>query len=114
MNAINVIHPFKYQGEWVFDDESKELDKEPFVAGADVLIDMLTNNAEKCTIVFSETLFPGADHTVTSSAVNKADNDGTQGTFYYSAEFEHDLWLCPALLKYFDKPPKQIHFQIKL
>lgn len=37
-NAIMVIYPYKYEGMWVFDDESAGLDKEPFVEGADELI----------------------------------------------------------------------------
>jgi hypothetical protein len=39
MNEINVIVPFKWNGMWVFDDARVGLDKEPFVAGADTLID---------------------------------------------------------------------------
>ena len=42
MNAINVIFPYKWNGVWVFDDERVGLEKEPFVAGADVLPDKAT------------------------------------------------------------------------
>jgi hypothetical protein len=38
-NAIFVIKPYKWNGMWVFDDERVGLDKEPFVAGADTMID---------------------------------------------------------------------------
>ncbi|NBC46902.1 MAG: hypothetical protein GVY22_02680, partial [Gammaproteobacteria bacterium] len=38
-NALNVIHPYKWQGLWVFDDDRVGLDKEPFVEGADTIID---------------------------------------------------------------------------
>jgi len=38
-NAINVIYPYKCENLWVFDDEKVGLDKEPFIEGADVLID---------------------------------------------------------------------------
>ena len=38
-NAIHVIKPYKWSGLWVFDDERVDLDKEPFVAGADTMID---------------------------------------------------------------------------
>ena len=107
MNAISVIHPYKHKGQWVFDDESKGLDKEPFVSGADTLIDTLTNNAEKCTIIFSGKSFPSKQYVVKKTA-----EDGNDGTYYDYEGFE--LWLCPALLKYFKKPPTSIHFQIKL
>ena len=39
VNAISVIFPYKYLGLWVFDDEKTGLIQEPFVAGADTLID---------------------------------------------------------------------------
>ena len=38
-NAINVICPYKYNGVWVFDDPARGLVREPFVAGADKMID---------------------------------------------------------------------------
>ena len=38
-NAINVIKPYKWNGMWVFDDQRVDLDKEPFVASADTMID---------------------------------------------------------------------------
>jgi len=42
MNNVNYISSYIYEGAWVFDDESRELDKEPFVAGADLLIDAMS------------------------------------------------------------------------
>jgi hypothetical protein len=39
MNAINVISPYKHLGMWVFDDARVGLAQEPFVAGADTMID---------------------------------------------------------------------------
>ncbi len=44
MNSINVIAPYKWHGMWVFDDERVGLDKEPFVAGADTMIDRVVTN----------------------------------------------------------------------
>jgi hypothetical protein len=41
MNAINLIIPYRYEGMWVFDDPRVGLDKEPFVSGADAMIDVL-------------------------------------------------------------------------
>ena len=63
MNAINLIAPYRYQGMWVFDDARVGLDKEPFVSGADTMIDVLVReipNAQKgFRLLFSETPFPG-------------------------------------------------------
>jgi hypothetical protein len=39
MNEINVIQPYKHYDMWVFDDPTVGLAREPFVAGADAMID---------------------------------------------------------------------------
>jgi len=63
MNAINLILPYRYEGMWVFDDARVGLNKEPFVSGADTMIDVLVAdlpNAEHgFRLLFSGTAFPG-------------------------------------------------------
>ena len=49
MNALIAIHPYKTQGMWVFDDAAVGLREEPFVSGADTIIDRMVQaipNAE--------------------------------------------------------------------
>ena len=94
---------------WVFDDSSKDLDKEPLVEGADTLLSMLTDK-ESTVITFSENVFPSSEIVVEMTEDYSSVNGGT---FYYCAQYDHKLWLCPALLKYFNNPPQQIHFSIK-
>ena len=38
--------------------------------------------------------------------------DGS-GNWYYSQDLGMEGWLCPALLRYFDEPPKEIFVQVK-
>ena len=63
MNAINVIAPYKHHGMWVFDDPRVGLVQEPFVAGANTMIDRVVADlpdAERGFIlIFSNTPFPG-------------------------------------------------------
>src|SRR3984893_5702614 len=62
-NSIFVIKPYKWEGLWVFDDPNVGLVKEPFVGGADTIIDMATghipNAAQGFLAVFSASPFPG-------------------------------------------------------
>ena len=108
-NALNVIHPYKWEGLWVFDDARVGLDKEPFVEGADTLIDKVLEkkgipNPEKgFRLLFSSGPFPNYDLKFEWL------RDGEGGNWYRSPEFEMDGWLCPALLKYFEVPPKEIY-----
>jgi hypothetical protein len=64
MNAINVISPYRYLGMWVFDDPRVGLVQEPFVAGADTMIDRVVAdipNAEKgFTMIFFGGAVPGS------------------------------------------------------
>ena len=41
MNAIRAIHPYRHEGLWVFADEAVGLRQEPFVSGADGILDRL-------------------------------------------------------------------------
>ena len=106
------IYPFKYNDQWVFTDQEKGLDKEPLVEGADTLLDTILNSGiypiRKFKIVFSQ--YPYMDRKFTIKKVHHFGDDN--GTDYYSPEFNQKLWLCPALLKYFDNPPKFIYFNL--
>lgn len=108
-NALNVIFPYKYEGMWVFDDADVGLVKEPFVEGADVIIERaleakgITNADSGFRLLFSAGEFPRFD--VKFTWLRAAD-----GGNYYAAEgSDLEGWLCPALFKYFDDAPKEIY-----
>jgi hypothetical protein len=111
MNAINVIAPYKHHGMWVFDDPRVGLVQEPFVAGADSMIDRVVAdipNAEQgFTLVFSASPFPG--HRLRLDW----DREDGGGNWYRSGELAMEGWLCPALLKYFAEAPRSIYVQVK-
>lgn len=106
MNSIFVIAPYKYEGMWVFDDSRVGLHREPFVSGADVMIDRLVAkmpNADKgFRLLFSATPFPG----YLVKLEWRREEYG--GNWYYSPQFGMEGWLCPALFKYFKEAPPEI------
>ena len=110
-NQITIIKPYRYEGQWVFDDASVDLLREPFIAGADTLIDVAIaekdiKKADKgFLLLFSASRFPGADHEL---VWQRKEMDGD---VYRLGELEG--WLCPALLKYFNTPPARIWVQVK-
>lgn len=110
MNSILVIHPYKYEGVWVFDDARVGLVQEPFVAGADTIIDRMVEQipdaAKGVTMLFSATRFPGCQH----EFIWRREESG--GNWYFAPEYQMEGWLCPALFKYFDSAPSQIFVQI--
>jgi hypothetical protein len=111
MNSILVIHPYKDQGVWVFDDPQVGLAKEAFVSGADVILDRVVEgipNAEAgVTIFFSAGPFPGYQQKLHWR------RDEYGGNWYYSPEHELEGWLCPALFRYFEKAPECLYIQVK-
>ncbi|HUQ28206.1 MAG TPA: DUF6717 family protein [Usitatibacter sp.] len=110
-NSIHAIAPYRYHGTWVFDDPGVGLVREPFVAGADVMIDKATariaDAADGFVMLFSSSPFPG--HQL---RLEWRRNDGA-GDWYFSPELGMEGWLCPALLKYFERAPRQIFVQVK-
>jgi hypothetical protein len=108
-NAIAVIYPYKHEGMWVFDDERVGLVQEPFVAGADVLIDKaleakgIKDGDKGFRLIFSAGEFPLYDFKFSWL------REGDGGNWYFSDDFNMEGWLCPALFEYFDKAPKEIY-----
>ncbi len=108
-NALMVINPYKWEGMWVFDDDAVDLVKEPFVAGADDIIDQalqlkgISDGESGFRLIFSGGQFPAYDV--------KFDwlREGDGGNWYQSDDFGIEGWLCPALFKYFDEAPQQIY-----
>lgn len=106
-NFLQIIFPYQFECAWVFDDEDKELDKEPFVFGADTIIDQMVvdipgaENGFK--LLFSHAPFPG--YQVHGEWIREE----MEGNWYRVSDFGIEGWLCPALLKYFDSPPENIY-----
>ena len=92
---------------WVFDDPGVGLAREPFVSGADDMIDALVAdipNAQKgFRLLFSATPFPGCSFRL------EWRREEYGGNWYFSPDFNLEGWLCPALLKYFERAPAEIY-----
>jgi hypothetical protein len=111
MNAINIIAPYRYLDMWVFDDPRVGLAAEPFVGGADTMIDRIVGNIPNAEngfiMVFSKDAFPGHQYRLDWRRPESS------GNVYYSSDLDAEGWLCPALFRYFDEAPDTIYVQIK-
>jgi hypothetical protein len=109
MNSLMVIAPYKWNGMWVFDDPAVGLNKEPFIAGIDTMIDKMTatmpNAQHGFRAVFSDAPFPGYAEKL------EWRREESGGNWYYSDHYKMEGWLCPALFKYFAKAPKTIYIK---
>lgn len=109
-NSIMMIKPYKDQGQWMFDDPTVGLQRELLIAGADTMLDILSEGKDSLTIVFSKTKFPGSEMEL---ELMSTVDEGEGGTVYRWEEKKHNVWLCPALLLYFKEPPKNIFIKVK-
>lgn len=107
MNSMVVLFPYNIGGVWVFDDESKGLQREPFVGEMNVIIDHVVQGIpgarDGVCLYFSAVPFPG--HQLSLSWRR---SDGYGGNFYFCEGLRIEGWLCPAFLRYVDEPPKEI------
>jgi hypothetical protein len=107
-DGLIVLHPYRLEGVWVFDDLTTGLVKEPFVAGVTEMIDRLTagihNAAKGFRLLFATRPFEGHQ---TSLSFLRA--DPVEGTWYRADDAGDEGWLCPALSCYFPTPPVKIY-----
>tara|TARA_R110000824_G_scaffold353560_1_gene540717 strand:- start:245 stop:667 length:423 start_codon:yes stop_codon:yes gene_type:complete len=116
-NSLMQITTYKLNNSWVFDDDDRGLVKEPFVAGADELLDMIAGKNKTVNLTIASDLFPGVTHII--DRVNKSGaglGGGTDYVYLYNDGKTNNVnqlpvWLCPALFKFFDKAPKSIYIK---
>ena len=72
---------------------------------------LLARKVEGCskgfTLLFSDSPFPG------HQASMQRESEEYGGNWYRCEQLGMSGWLCPALLKYFEKAPKNLYLQIK-
>lgn len=110
MNSLFAIAPYKFEDMWVFDDPKVGLLQEPFVSGADTIIDTLTQDIPNAStgfkLIFSPEPFPGY------SARFVWSRSEHNGNWYSWPDGGTEGWLCPALFKYFQAAPKELYVKV--
>jgi hypothetical protein len=113
MNSLFTITPYLLDGMWMFDDEARGLVKEPFVCGADKVMDELAEGKSRFNLVFSGEHFPGSQHLFVKT------HSESGGTWYrpvrhihLTKSFPDEFWLCPALFKFFPTAPEFIYAKV--
>ena len=95
MNAIIAIHPYKYQGLWVFDDTRVCLVQEPFVSGADEIIERMVQGIFPSAVGIHAALFGS---TIPWSSIDvgmewrRSDIGGTGTTVLWNDPVKPALW----------------------
>jgi hypothetical protein len=111
MNAMFLVHPYKVGSNWVFDDSSRDLVREPFVFGIPEMIELFTDGVDNAQdgfdLLFSPRPFPQFQAKLVWESAEY------EGNWYRLDGTERTGWLCPALLKYFDAAPAEIYCRVQ-
>lgn len=116
-NALLRIAPYWHHGTWAFDDAAHGLVAEPFVCGAERIIDRVLAEAgidlaearsRGIRLTFSAGPFPGAQ------AVARRGRPEAGGFWYRAGEPAMDGWLCPALFCYFAEAPERLYVRAEI
>ncbi len=104
------IKPYWYNGAWVFDDVQRGLRAKPFIARAPEIVDQVLRRAglqprQPFTVTFGDVELPAEGYQFVLEWVR----EDSAGHWYRWAGMDG---LCPALVRYFDAPPKRIYCQV--
>ena len=111
-NRIHLIYPYPIDNGWVFDDEGRNFQREPFPGDMSEIIDVCLKSSgmerKKFGLFFTSWFAPKYD--ILFERTNKPVLDGK---YYKIREGPQDIvgkevWLFPAFLKYFREYPYQI------
>jgi hypothetical protein len=103
------ISAYKHDRQWVFDDKDRGLVKEPFVAGADTLLDIISGKDNAVSLIFSANDFPKVTHVINRVGKSAGSFGGGTDYLFESIGSTLDVWLCPALFKFFEEAPETIY-----
>ena len=110
-NSLYIIQPYRDLGTWLFDDESRNIIREPFVLGVPQMIDMYLEQkgiqANKFTLIFSNKDIPNADAKLIK------ERDLNEGAWYSLVGTDKEGWICPAILKYYETAPDKLSIIIQ-
>lgn len=120
-NSIYTMSVYRHNSTWVFDNPSAGLIKEPFVEGADEVFDLLVEDYYKIAtieegmyvdILFSSGEFPSWELLAQWEGKSWGGNNYSVVASKNEHLLAHELWLCPALLKYFRYAPSHIYMKV--
>jgi len=105
-NSLFAIFPYKENGQWMFDDNSRGLLKEPLVCGIDLMAEKISEKIQDAEngfrLIFSANPFPNF------TVELEWRRSEFSGNWYWSERFQMEGWLCPALGKYFADAPRKL------
>jgi hypothetical protein len=112
------IAPYLLHHQWVFDSDKHGLYEEAFVCGMTEIIDAVLEDNEIVPIsvasgfrlTFSSKAWPNSTHSL--KWIGEEDG-GNVYEIRLKEGYTMQGWLCPALLCYFDKAPKEIHVGVE-
>ena len=115
-STIYLLQLYKHDGLWCFDHPDMGIEREPFVEGMDAIIDRLQDlhapGCETPVLIFSEQL-PVLGPSILLMHDHTEMRNGEPWNLYYAPGLELEGWLCPVMLKFYPKPPAELHARLR-
>jgi len=109
-NSIHRVLVRAVDGLWVYDDPSFGVQEQPFVFGANLILEKMVDRVEgirdRLNLVFSSIPFPGSEHCL------EFVREETEGFVYRWEDEKLQGWMSPSLRNYFPDPPPKIFLQL--
>lgn len=104
-------------GRWIFDDPAVGLVREPFVFSATAILDRMAAHIPDAgngiRLVFSDQPFEGAECLERVESIHSEEREdlAVEGlwTQYHWPSGGLSGWLCPNLMRYFERPPARLY-----
>ena len=110
MNTLFRILIRRQDELWVYDDATFEVKGQPFVFGADLILDKMVAGVDgvqdRVNVLFSAIPFPGSEHCI------EFVRQETEGFVYRWEDEKLQGWVSPSLRNYFPDPPSKIYLQL--
>ncbi len=110
MNSLFRIIIRLQDGLWVYDDATFGVKGQPFVFGADLILEKMVarvgEELDRVNVLFSSIPFPGSEHCL------EFIREETEGFVYRWEEKNLQSWLSPSLRNYFPEPAPKIYLQL--
>lgn len=118
LENFNVLELTVYKskrGQWVFDDSDVELTQEPFVAGADLIMDELVKTYKSpqngFKLFIREAVPDDIENAIECIHSEKLTHPLIGDSNYYRCStLNRRIWLCPALYRYISYTPQVLWF----
>jgi len=110
VGSMNFLYIYRHLGTWCYDDPRSDIIAEPFVQGADKIIDHALAGEGFSPDTELVKLYWNTKPRWTIERLSSEIRNGEEWNHYRLLYTDITGWLCPQLLAFFSKAPEKLDF----